>query len=476
MPPAHHYETPPEDRVPFLEKTSWGIAGFADTMMTNGINYLVQLIYVVEMGIDPIWIGYAIALPRFFDAITDPIIGNFSDNFRSRWGRRRPLIAIGALMSALTFALVWMPPLGWGKNFIFYYFLVMSLLYYLGYTIFAIPNNALGFEMSRDYHERTRIQAFKAFFGGVGGFLLPWLYKLSQNELFGGDPVQGVRYVACGTGVLILITALMPAIFCREKVEIESQPKINLYHAFALTLQNKVFLLLSVAVFLVLLGLNLVGPFSTHINLSHVTQGDKDLLATLTGWGGTLYAALSIASLWPITWISTRIGKKKTLIGGLLMATVSSLMSWFLYTPQYPYLHLVCLALSAPGLGACWLLGASMLADICDIDDLHSGLRREGMFGAVYAFIFKAGMALVTILAGYMLSASGFNEELTIQTPETVTLMRVYFAIIPALTIGTAIVCMIYYPITEEKAYEVREALKKRQALHEQFEEESPEA
>ena len=113
------------------------------------------------LGMNPALVGLLGALPRLTDAITDPLMGYISDNTRSRWGRRRPYIFCGAILVGIVFALLWQLPDNRSENYYFWYFLIGSFLFYLAYTVFVTPWVALGYELTPDYHERTRLMGFR---------------------------------------------------------------------------------------------------------------------------------------------------------------------------------------------------------------------------------------------------------------------------------------------------------------------------
>jgi len=118
---------------------------------------MMAIVLNLGLGIDPVVVGTLMALPRLLDALTDPLMGYISDHAKLRWGRRRPFIFFGALASGLVFALLWQLPSGYSQHFYFWYFLIGANLFYLAYTVYATPWVALGYEMTPDYHERTRL-------------------------------------------------------------------------------------------------------------------------------------------------------------------------------------------------------------------------------------------------------------------------------------------------------------------------------
>lgn len=467
LPPAgEQSETAPkaESTVPLRQKVAWASGSITDQFMANGINNLALPIYNISLGISPVLISWALAIPRIFDAVTDPIIGNLSDNARTRWGRRRPFILVGAILCALTFALIWMPPLFLGPTGIFLFFLLFSLLYYLAYTIFAVPRHALGYELSPDYRERTNIFAFNAIFAGMAGLLMPWMYRLSFHPIFAGpegDEVVGVRYVGILVGVLIILTSLPVVFMTRERFATIAQPKIALLRATRLTLANRPFQIITGVVVFTLLSVMLVGPLNLYINIYYICDGDRELGAYWGGWAGSVQALSGLLSTPVIAYVANRLGKRTTLAMGLSLAIAAYASSWWLFNPEYPWLQLFFMMMIQPGLMCIWVLNGSIIADICDHDELHNGMRREGMFGAAFTLITKFASAGITIVAGYLLVVAGWRDEATV-TPQTILNLRLLFATIPAVLLCIAIVLVLRYPLTEQTAYAIRDQLRAR--------------
>lgn len=138
-------------------------------------------------------------------------------------------------------------------------------------------------------------------------------------------------------------------------------------------------------------------------------------------------------------------------------------MKWFCYDPDAPWKLLIPAPLIAFGLGGLFTLMGAMIADVCDVDELETGERREGVFGGIYWWMVKLGMALAFAISGYLLNATGFNVELAgNQTVNTLLMLRVFDISVPVITSLLAVIIISTFDVTEEKAYQVRLELEKR--------------
>lgn len=447
--------------VPLRQIIAWGVSAIGDNMMAYTIVFLGLQIYQVGLGISPLLISITMMAPRLFDAFIDPFIGSLSDNARTRWGRRRPFIVAGSVLMSVFYVLTWTPPTGLGPGLIYAYFTVMVVISFFGYALFTIPCGALGIELSRDPEERTRIITFRYFFFALTNVFMPSLYLWSQSPVLGRNEVEGVRWVGLIGGIVILVTTLLPAVFCRERVEVQAQAHTAFLPAVTMTLRSKPFLIVAASVFLVLVGGFMIGNLGFYIGLYHVAQGDKHLQGVLGSYGGVLMGGLGRLSVPVITSAATRYGKKRVFMGGLAIAIVGYLSCWFLYTPAHPYWSLIPMALAHPGQSCVWALAGAFVADICDMDELESGLRREGMFSAVYAFCTKAGIACVTGLSGVLLTFAGISGN-DIPGPGVILNLRIMYVTTPAFFLSLAILLMWCYPITDRRAKEIRAELDAR--------------
>ncbi len=477
--PFTHYETKPEDRVSFPRKVAYGMGAFVNNTLAAAIGGMV-IVLNLGLGMNPALVGLLGALPRITDALTDPLMGYISDNTSSRWGRRRPYIFAGAIASGLIYAALWQLPTGRSENFYFWFFLAGSIVFYLAYTVFATPWVALGYELTPDYHERTRLMGVQNFIGQLAYLVSPWfLWIMNRKEWF-ATQVEGAAGLAIGIGVVVIAIGILPAIFLRERFS-QAPPTgaaapavaggwvgfkrncVSFAQGFATTVRSRSFLKLCVATFLVFNGFIMISSFQFYVIIYYVFGGDQDLGAKYAGYSGTLGAAATFAVISFVTWLSTRIGKRRAFYVSTGVSIVGYALKWFCYNPRYPWLLLVPAPLTAFGLGGLFTLMGSMIADVVDEDELQTRQRREGMFGSIFWWVVKLGMAAALAAGGFLLNATGFQVALGgNQSAQTILLMRLCDVLIPMLTSAIAIWAITTYPITEERAHEVRAELERR--------------
>jgi glycoside/pentoside/hexuronide:cation symporter, GPH family len=474
-----HFKTNQKDVVPMGQKIAFGAGNLANQLLPAALGVFMFFL-VVGFGMSPYKAGILAAIPRFMDAILDPIMGYISDNTRSRWGRRRPYIFGGAIIVGISFILMWqlkLPEQGNNhETYNFIFFLLMSVIFYLGYTIFAAPLIGLGYEMTPDYNERTRLMGISQIMGQIAWMIAPWFwYLISRPELFPTAP-EGVRSLAWWVGGLCLIMGIMPALFCKEidQAHLHGQSKLsltdmvsNIKHFFSdikKTITNKPFLRLCGATFLVFNGFQIVAQFAFFIVIFYLFNGNQPAAGQWPAWFGTVSALITAFLVIPvITYMSTKIGKRKAFIVSTLISIVGYALKWWGFHPGNPWLMFLPLPLMSFGIGGLFTLMMSMTADVCDYDELKNGMpRKEALFGAVYWWMVKLGTSLALFLSGVILSAVGFNQNVEVQTSSTITSLRLADIIIPSVAGILAVIVMWKYDITEKRAHEIRKTLVER--------------
>lgn len=463
------------DKVPFVQKAAFGAGHLVLNLLPGALGVFMFFLLTV-FGMDPIQAGILGGLPRIFDAITDPIMGFISDNTSSKYGRRRPYIFTGAILSAVFFILLWQMDETNSPEYNFWYFLIMSLVFLIGNTMFATPLVGLGFEMTSDYNERTRLMAFSQTVGLVAWVIVPWFWPMIPNEALFESQAIGIRTLALYVGLGCLLLGILPAIFCRgiDMGKMEDRKKLSFKTIFSSlkdligsigeAIKNKPFMKLCGATFLVFNGFQIVASFSFFIIVFYLFNGDYGTTGNWPAWFSSISALVSAILVIPIvSWMANRWGKKNAFLLATAISMVGYTLKWWAFTPENPWLMFIPIPLMSFGLGSLFTLMMSMTADVCDLDELENGMpRKEGTFGALYWWVVKLGQGLALVFGGIVLQVIGFDGGLATQTEETLTSLRIADIVFPVVTAGLAIWVMWKYDLGEDRAKEIKAQLEER--------------
>jgi glycoside/pentoside/hexuronide:cation symporter, GPH family len=416
----------PEGHLPLSQLAAYGAGGIIPIALFNIAGILVGLMGNISLGLSAFWLGAILIVPRFWDALSDPIIGHLSDNTRTRWGRRRPYLLIGAILVAVFFVVMWWIPKGdmvraWFptesgfRSFQLCFILFALLLFFTAVNLFEIPHGALGMELTTDYHERTRLFSAKSFVGNLFAMSTPWLFALANMEVFkgpGGNEADGMRYVSLLVAAIIVPLSFWWFVTLREPgfAKAAQQKKTPFWKDMKQTTSNRNFIMLTLAVFTLAMGFNFVQLLGSYIPIFYVYAGDKVAGATLLGINGTVWAVTGLLAVFPLNWLSPRLGKRNTLVVAMLLMCVAQLSKIVCYNPLHPYLIVIPTVLLSTGMLFFFTLGSSMVGDICDESDLKSGHRSEGSYYAVFWWFIKLGTALASFVAGLLIVFTLFDE------------------------------------------------------------------
>ena len=421
------HTTAAEDRVPWNQLVAYGMGGLIPIALFNVAGQLMGLLGNISLGLSAFWLGTIMIVPRLWDAISDPIIGHLSDNTRTRWGRRRPYILLGGIAVALSFVAMWWVPRGdWVRGvfptevaynwFQLAYILGGLLVFFTAASTFEIPHGALGMEMSGDYHERTRLFSAKSFLGNLFAMGTPWLIFLAGLDFFrglGGDLTDGMRYVSMFVAALLIPMTFWWFVTLKEPgfAVAKEQRKSAFWHDMRKTVRNKSFLSLVAIIFTLAMGFNFVALFNYYITIFYLFDGDAVDASRLLGLGGTVWAVTGLVAVFPLNWLSKRLGKNKTLLIAILLMCAAQLCKIFCYNPDFPYLVLIPTVLLSAGMLMFFTLGYSMVGDVTDEDELMTGTRSEGSFYSVYWWFIQMGTAFASFVTGALLVFTALDER-----------------------------------------------------------------
>ena len=493
------------DKVPVFQKAAFGAGHLVNNLLPGALG-VFSFFLITAFGIEPAIAGLLAGIPRFFDSLSDPIMGFISDNTTSKWGRRRPYIFAGAILSAILFAVQWQMFEENGATYNFWYFLLFSILFIFANTIFSTPLIGFGYEMSSDTKERTRLMGIANSVGQISWMIVPLFWVLIANKDLFESQADGVRTLSIYVGFACLIFGILPALFCKENdvSDAESKAKITfkdlainikiLWENIKNMTQNMPFMRLCGATFLVFNGFQMVASFSFFIIVFYMYNGSYELAGSVPAMFSILIAFCTAVLIIPVvSWMANKFGKRNAFIISTIISIFGYILKWWgfvvvdqntavlfndvvlqigvvKFSLEMPIILLLPIPFMAFGLGGLFTLMMSMTADVCDLDELKNGLpRREGTFGAVYWWMVKIGQSIALALGGLVLSLVGFDAGVATQTLETMNDLRLADIIIPSLTAGLAVWVMWNYSLNEDRVVKIKKELIERRALKNKF-------
>ncbi len=421
--PQPNPETP---KLSLATKISYGIGSVAFGVKNNGFDYFLLIFYSQVIGLDPRLVGIAITTALIFDAMSDPVVGYWSDNLRSRWGRRHPFMYISVLPVSLSYFLLWNPPVGWSDASLFFYVLTLSVIIRTFITLYETPSTALTAELTEDYNERSSLLAFRYYFGWTGGNLMTVMMFFVVFPLFVTTTIPDGRfnrdsYAFYGVvGSLMMFAAiLISALGTHNRIKYlkPSPPKRTLtlgriFREIFDTLAERSFIALFSAALLGAVARGLAAALTFYFLTYFWGFGS---LETGVITFGTFIAAVIGFVLAPI--VSRTIGKKRgAVIIGLIAFLGSPLpivLRLFDLLPengtQFVFLFVLITGIIDVGLIICYqILSTSMMADLVEQSELKTGRRSEGLFAAAITFVQKAVQGFGLIAASWVLFFAQF--------------------------------------------------------------------
>lgn len=470
--------------VPMFQKLAFGVGMLANQLFPAAMGvFLVVLVQSLKM--EPWLAGVLAFLPRVLDAITDPVMGYITDNTKSRWGRRRPYIFIGAIIAGISFALMWQLDADQSVMYNFWYYLACALLFYVGLTIFATPYVAMGYEMSADFHERTRLMAVAQWIGQWAWVIAPWFWVIIYDPAFFPDPetgesngVYGARMLAVYVGVGCILLGITPAIFCRtQPVDPDTLDRLcfsgiarsltSLLAGVVAAFKNGPFVRICLATFFIFGSFNTVAGMAYYIIVHYMFAGDPgpEGAGRWPTWHGSAGAlATTFLAIPTVAWMAQRFGKRNAFVVSQSVSVVGYVLFWWGFNPDDPRWLFIPLPFFCFGIGSLFTIMMSMTADVCDLDELRTGSRSEGVFGAVYWWMVKLGFAVAGLATGVIMSGVGFDPHADTQPAEALTGLRLAYIAVPVVGTLIAIVVMLGYDLNEERSHEIRAQIEARKA------------
>jgi GPH family glycoside/pentoside/hexuronide:cation symporter len=361
-----------------------------------------------------------------------------------------------------------MVPAGWSENAKLAYLIGFSMLYFVGYSMFAVPYTSLTYEMTPDYNERTTIMAFCSFFQKAGEFGYQYIYPLSQLAILVSavSVLHGIRVVNWVVGLVFMAgVGMLPGLLVKERFQhaAEEQAPVKLWASMKDALRYRPFFVLIMLTILNVLGGMFTSSLDQYVLVYYMFGGNTASGTLWKGFLSTGYAIVGFAAIPLVVWVAKLLGKRRALIAIYGLTFFGGLAKWFDFSPRYPWLIFLDPIFCGPIWIAVLVVINSMIADICDEDELRSGQRREGMYGAIFNWVQKLAVSLSLLGTGLTLQLSGFDPKLEGHQPGAVlTTMRLFIVGATSVTALLAIWTLRSYTLTPERAAQTRTALEAR--------------
>lgn len=449
--------------IPLAVKLTYGVGELAAAVPASLSAFFVLYFFTAVAGLSPALAGSVILFGRFWDAVNDPMVGWLSDRTVSPLGRRYPWMLAGVIPLAICTVLLWtVPPLA-SQWSLFAYYVVLSLFAFLAYTAVQLPYTALAAELSDDYDERTTLIGFKAAFsigGSILGLLLAQIVfsRVSQPQ----QQYQLLGELSGGIAIIMIVICVVGTYRRYWQVQGE-HPRLAPANA-SRSLLGELGSVFRNAAFRKILGLYLCGWMGLQLTAAMLPY----FVDTWMGLPETHFAQMAlavqgtaIAMLFVWNRVAKWSGKRTVFLLGVPLAVIA-LAGLVTVQPSQLGMMYGLGVLAGIGVSTLYMVPFAMMPDVVDLDELNTGLRREGLYFSAVVFLQKLGLAVALFISGQMLSWTGFSPHATTQSAATLWTIRLLIGPLPALLLLSSLWFAAQYPITRERHQQILAALQER--------------
>jgi GPH family glycoside/pentoside/hexuronide:cation symporter len=430
----------------------------AFTLAVIGIPVYVYMpkFYTDAAGVNIAFVGAVLLGARIFDAFTDPGIGLLSDNTKGRFGRRRPWIAAGSVLTAASVLFLFNPPLSGNINTGIWFAAGIFLLF-LFWTSVVVPYESLGPELTFDYNERTSLFSIRDGFliaGTLAAAASPALIKGIAG--LGNTPEDEARMFLIMSAVyapLIIISCFAAVYFLKEKPQANGYKKTGFIKGHTYVLQNRPFLVLLAAYTVSAIGNNLPATLILFYVQYVLGSSMADIFLLVYFLTGIAFLPLWIK-------ISASLGKKKAWLAAMAINT-GAFSGVFFLSQGDAHIYGILVFLSGIGFGATLAIPSSMQADVIDYDELISGSRREGQYVGIWSLAKKLAAAFGVGIGLLILGTSGYEPNIE-QSESVVFTLRVLYALVPCLCNAAGFLIALFYNLDGETYDNIRGEIESR--------------
>jgi sugar (glycoside-pentoside-hexuronide) transporter len=389
------------------EKIAYGLGDMGNNVAYGAIGFYLVFFLTDVAGISPVWAGYIFMIARMWNAVCDLLMGVVSDHTKTRFGRRRPFLLFGAIPLGIGFALLWLVPFKGNAQLIIYYTLI-GIVFNTLYSFVAIPYNALLPELSQDYDERTSISGYKMAFSFVGSLLSAMGVTFIVDTLYPGKSMYAASFPVMGRVLALILAMSILLAFAGTKERVESkasEKQGNIWknlksliklREFQLVLGVFIFNMVSFDIIMALYIYYMKYALKISDSLSYIFMAIP------------LVAAVLVTPMW--VGISNKIGKQKTYIISAIYFLIPLFACMFIPAGSIAVTAVVTILIGV-GISASQVLVFSILPDVVEVDELKSGVRREGVIYGATMFLYKISSAIIVALVSATMGWLGYVES-----------------------------------------------------------------
>ncbi|WP_417321603.1 MFS transporter [Erythrobacter aureus] len=428
-----------------LEKIGYGIGDLASSFYINFFNIYLLYFFVELGGVGPAAMGLMLLLTKFFDAITDPVMGAIGDRTRSRWGRYRPYLLWGAVPFGLFGAAIFAAP-DMSKNGMLVWAYVTYTLTMVAFTATNVPYSALMGVVSPNADTRSSFAAYRMVFSALAVVAVAVIATTLVRELGAGDERRGIMltmFIIAGAGSLSLLIAFASS---RERIP-PARTNGRIRDDVRLLVRTPAWIAVAIAAMLTPVALASRAS-SALFWFRYVAGDDGTPIFLFLDRIGLFYTAFAVGQLAGVVFAASmarRLDKAHLLIfaGSVEVAAIAifHLMPLDAIWPQT-----IAQVFVGVGLGMMMMLAYSMFTDIAEYLDWSTGRQMTGLAVSGAVFAIKTGVAVGAALPGMLFAVTGF-EAGAVQTDSAKFGIDLAFAIVPAAIIIPAGVAMFFYKL-----------------------------
>ncbi len=438
---------PNSEKLSLGRKVLYGAPSIAGAAMAIPVAIHVNPFYSDTVLVPLAWVALAAALARVLDAIVDPFVGWLSDHTHTRWGRRRPWIAVAAPLAALVFIALFTPPTWLTPQGAAVWFGAALMSFFILNMLYALPHSALGPELTLDYHERSSLFSWREGFALVGTLVAAVVPGILIKVL--GDERRAFGDMAIAYGVLMVSLYWLLVARVRERPSFVERKSNPLVPGVRRSLRNRPFVVLFACYVVASIPGAIPGlmmPYFSRYVLNPPPLPADDAQSWLSIFLATYFlSGLLCLPLWLA--LAKRIGKLKTWLASFVMGITGG-FALFLLGPGDNLACVFVIAWAGSSFGAGLFLPPAIQADVIDYDELHSGKRREAQYLALWGLVPKFIVIPSASLPLALLAWMGYQPNVA-QSPDVVLAIRMIFALTPSAFSIAAFFIARRFPIDE---------------------------